>query len=99
MSQLQITAPNELSIELEGIRFPIHPLWLRERCLDAQTIDLRTGQRWEDPSDLDPQLGLSEVREVEPGRFRIRFSDGHEAEFLGADILTEAHLPPGDHDC
>ena len=99
MSQLQITAPNELSIELEGTRFPIHPLWLRERCLDAHTIDLRTGQRWEDPSDLDPQLALTQVREVEPGRFRIRFTDGHEADFLGADILTEAQLPPGDHDC
>lgn len=100
MSRLQITSPTELSIELgAGRRFAIHPLWLRERCQDAATIDLHTGQRWKDPSDADPQLALTAVAEVEPGRYRVRFSDGHEADFLGREILAEAALPPGDHDC
>jgi gamma-butyrobetaine dioxygenase len=100
MSTLQITSPTELSIEIAGgNRFPIHPLWLRERCLDAKSIDLRTGQRLEDPSDLDLQLGLTSVAEVEPGRYRIRFTDGHEADFLAREILAEASLPVGDHDC
>jgi gamma-butyrobetaine dioxygenase len=100
MARLQITATNELSIELApGNRFPIHPLWLRERCQDAKTIDLRTGQRWQDPSDFDLQLGLTAVSEVEPGRYRIRFTDGHEADFLAGEILSEAALAPGDHDC
>jgi gamma-butyrobetaine dioxygenase len=100
MARLQITAANELSIELsQGNRFPIHPLWLRERCQDSKTIDLRTGQRWEDPSDLDLHLGLTSVAEVEPGRYRVRFSDGHEADFLAREILAEASLAPGDHDC
>jgi gamma-butyrobetaine dioxygenase len=100
MSRLQITAANELSIELsKGNRFAIHPLWLRERCQDSKTIDLRTGQRWEDPSDLDLQLGLTSVAEVEPGRYRVRFTDGHEADFLAREILAEATLAPGDHDC
>jgi gamma-butyrobetaine dioxygenase len=100
MSMLQITSPTELSIQLaDGDRFPIHPLWLRERCQDAKSIDLRTGQRLEDPSDVDLQLGLTAVSEVEPGRYRIRFSDGHEADFLAREILAEANLPVGDHDC
>jgi len=100
MSTLQITSPTELSIEIAGgSRFPIHPLWLRERCVDAKSIDLRTGQRLEDPSDLDLQLGLTSVAEVEPGRYRIRFTDGHEADFLAREILAEASLPVGDHDC
>ena len=100
MSRLQITSPNELSIEFApGTRFAIHPLWLRERCQDAKTIDLRTGQRWQDPSDLDLQLGLTSVSEVEPGRFRVRFTDGHEADFLAGEILEEAALEPGNHDC
>jgi gamma-butyrobetaine dioxygenase len=100
MSRLQITGFNELSIEIaRGHRFPIHPLWLRERCQDAESIDRRTGQRLEDPSDLDQQLGLTSVTEVETGRYRIRFTDGHEADFLGQEILAEARLPPGDHDC
>jgi gamma-butyrobetaine dioxygenase len=100
MSRLQITAANELTIELsKDNRFPIHPLWLRERCQDSKSLDRRTGQRLEDPSDLDLQLGLTSVSEVEPGRYRIRFTDGHEADFLGREILAEAALPPGDHDC
>ena len=100
MTRLHVTAANELSIEpSDGPSFPIHPLWLRERCRDAKTIDLQTGQRWQDPSDWDLQLSLTAVAEVEPGRFRVQFSDGHSADFLGSDILTEAALPPGDHDC
>jgi gamma-butyrobetaine dioxygenase len=99
MASLHITSPNELSIETAGRRFVIHPLWLRERCQDAQTIDLHTGQRWQDPSDSDLALAVISVCEVEPGRYRVRFSDGHEADFPDREILAEASLPPGDHDC
>ena len=38
-------------------------------------IDVQTGQRWQDPSDFDPQLALLSVTEVEPGRLRVRFSE------------------------
>lgn len=100
MSRLQITGSNELTIELApGKRYAIHPLWLRERCQDSSSIDLRTGQRLNDPSDWDLKLGVASVAEVEGGRYRIRFTDGHEADFLAREILTEADLAPGDHDC
>ena len=96
MSTLQITSPTELSIEIAGgSRFPIHPLWLRERCVDAKSIDLRTGQRLEDPSDLDLQLGLTSVAEVDPGRYRIRFTDGHEADFLTEEEVKNLTIRAG----
>jgi gamma-butyrobetaine dioxygenase len=99
MPHLQITAANELTIDLgDGRRFPVHPLWLRERCSDAGTFDLRAGQRLGDPSDLDLKLALLSVSEPEPGCIRVRFSDGHEADFLAGEILAEAALLPGDHD-
>jgi gamma-butyrobetaine dioxygenase len=99
MSRLHITSATELTIDLgDGRRFAVHPIWLRERCLDPETFDLRTGQRLGDPSDLDLNLTLSAVSEPEPGRIRVRFSDGHEANFLAHDILTEAALAPGAHD-
>jgi gamma-butyrobetaine dioxygenase len=99
MPRLQITSPTELTVELDGgQRFAVHPLWLRERCPDAKTFDLRTGQRLQDPSDLDLQLALTAVSEAQPGRLCVRFSDGHEAEFVTREILAEATLPPGDHD-
>jgi gamma-butyrobetaine dioxygenase len=99
MPRLQVRSPQELAIELDdGQRFALHPIWLRERCRDPRSIDVRTGQRLHDPSDLDPALSISAVSEPESGRFHIRFSDGHEADFLGRHLLDEAALAPADHD-
>ena len=51
---LRITAPNELSLVGEdGSALALHPLWLRERCKDAASMDLKTQQRLQDPSDFD----------------------------------------------
>jgi gamma-butyrobetaine dioxygenase len=96
--KLAVGSPAQLSIEDgSGRRFDIHPIWLRERCQDTASMDAFTGQRLHDPSDLD--LDLSYVAaETAPGRLRVRFSDGHEADFAVGDILAEASLPPGEHD-
>ncbi len=99
MPRLHVRTPSELSIELDdGRRFALHPIWLRERCRDPRSMDLRTGQRLHDPSDLDLALAVTAVSEPESGRYRIRFSDGHEAEFVGRHLLDEAQLTPADHD-
>ena len=93
MPRLRIRSTNELAVELDdGQHFALHPIWLRERCRDPRSMDLRTGQRLHDPSDLDPALSVTAVSEPESGRYRIRFSDGHEAEFLGRHLLEEAAL-------
>ena len=64
-ARLQVSAANELMIEhADGRRHAIHPIWLRERCQDASTLDLQTGQRLHDPSDLDPQLTLMAVTPI-----------------------------------
>jgi len=98
--KLSIGSPTELIVEREaGSRFVVHPIWLRERCRDAASMDLVTGQRLQDPSDLDLDLHLTALSEPQPGRLRVRFSDGHEADFEAAEILAEAALPPGQHDC
>ena len=97
--RLQITSATELTIDLgDGRRFALHPLWLRERCMDEKTFDLRTGQRLGDPSDLDLDLAVTAVSEPEPGRIRVRFSDGHQADFSAREILAEAALEPSQHD-
>lgn len=99
MPRLHLRNSRELSIELDdGQRFALHPIWLRERCRDARSMDLRTGQRLHDPSDLDLELSVTSASEREPGRFQVRFSDGHESEFIGRELLEEAALAPADHD-
>ncbi len=97
--RLTITAPDELIIDDgNGRRFGIHPIWLRERCQDPLSIDLHTGQRLHDPSDLDLNLRFEALSEPAQGRLHVRFSDGHEADFAARDILAEAAMPPGAHD-
>jgi gamma-butyrobetaine dioxygenase len=97
---LKITAPAELTLQRsDGSEHPLHPLWLRERCTDAVSIDLNTRQRLQDPSDFDPELKLLAVSQPAAGIFRVRFSDGHEASFEAAAILAEAALAPGSHAC
>jgi gamma-butyrobetaine dioxygenase len=99
MSRLRLESSRELSVERDdGERIPLHPIWLRERCRDERSIDPRTGQRLHDPSDLDLGLTLTAVSEPAPGRFRVRFSDGHEGEVSGRELLEEAALAPADHD-
>lgn len=99
MPRLHVRSARELAVELDGgQRFALHPIWLRERCRDARSMDLRTGQRLHDPSDLDPDLSITSVSEPESGLYRIRFSDGHEADLVGRQLLEEAALAPADHD-
>jgi gamma-butyrobetaine dioxygenase len=97
---LKITAPAELTLQRsDGSEHAVHPLWLRERCTDAASIDLKTRQRLQDPSDFDPELKLLAVSQPAAGIFRVRFSDGHEASFEAAALLEEAALTPASHDC
>jgi gamma-butyrobetaine dioxygenase len=97
---LKISAPTELTLlRPDGSEHAVHPLWLRERCQDAATIDLMTRQRLQDPSDFDPHVRLLTVAQPSPGVLRIRFSDGHEATFSVEEILAEAALAPNSHDC
>lgn len=73
----------------------LHPLWLRERCRAATSVDQRTGQRFYNPSDLDPALSLKSAKRTGPGSFSVTFSDGHESHFADADLLAEAAMVPG----
>ena len=98
--QLKIATPAGLSwVGADGAEHPIHPLWLRERCRDALSMDPRTQQRLQDPSDFDLDVQVSAVAQPAAGVFRIKFSDGHEATFRAEDLLEEVALPDNGHDC
>jgi gamma-butyrobetaine dioxygenase len=97
---LKIDSPTRLSVKhSDGRSYAVHPIWLRERSPDASSVDVLTGQRLHDPSDLDLDLRLVSVEESAPGRFNVKFSDGHQTQFFASDILAEAAMPPGDQDC
>ena len=95
-----MNGPTELVLErTDGTQHSIHPLWLRERCKDAASIDPQTQQRLQDPSDFDLDVTLVSVSQPLPGTYRVKFSDGHEASFSAEEILAEAALTPNSHDC
>jgi gamma-butyrobetaine dioxygenase len=97
---LKIAGPTQLLLERSGgVVHPIHPLWLRERCKDAVSMDLKTQQRLQDPSDFDLDVKIVALSQPSAGTFRVKFSDGHEASFSAEDILEEAALAPNSHDC
>ncbi len=97
---LRIAAPGELVLERgDGSSYAIHPLWLRERCKDAASMDLHTQQRLQDPSDFDLALKVTALSQPAAGVFKVRFSDGHEATLGADDLLAEAALADNSHDC
>ena len=99
-ANLKVGSPAQLLLErADGSCYPIHPLWLRERCKDDASMDLKTQQRLQDPSDFDLELKIVALSQPAAGTFRVKFSDGHEANFSAADILEEASLAPNSHDC
>ena len=98
-SKLRIAAPGELVLEhADGRQESVHPLWLRERCRDAVSMDLRTQQRLQDPSDFAPDVRITALSQPSAGVLQVTFSDGHQASFNAAELLEEAALAPGSHD-
>jgi gamma-butyrobetaine dioxygenase len=97
---LKIAAHTQLVLECaDGSQQPIHPLWLRERCQDGASMDLKTRQRLQDPSDFDPDLKIRALSQASPGVYRVEFSDGHAASFSAEEIIAEAALASNSHDC
>jgi gamma-butyrobetaine dioxygenase len=72
-----------------GQATPIHPLWLRERCTDPASMDATTGQRLQNPSDLNARPAIESIRQSADGGFHIRFTDGASGAFTLARILAE----------
>lgn len=98
--RFRLGAPGELLLERgDGRQEAVHPLWLRERCRDAVSMDLRTQQRLQDPSDFAPDLKITALAQPASGVLQVTFSDGHQASFNAAELLEEAALAPGSHDC
>ena len=100
LPRLQIASPTELVVHDDGAQpIAIHPIWLRERSEDPRAVDLTTGQRLHDPSDLPLDLAIAAISDLGGGQVSVVFSDGHEAVYSTQRLLAEIALPLGDHDC
>jgi gamma-butyrobetaine dioxygenase len=87
------TAQPDVQLQCEdGGLMSLHPLWLRERCGGADSVDQRTGQRLYNPSDLPADLRITAAHRSASGQIVVTFSDGHESCFDEAMLLREAGM-------
>ena len=89
--RINANAPGLLVVGAGGDAWPVHPLWLRERCSDAANLDPVTQQRLFNPADLDPNICIIAVSEDGEDRFAVHFSDGACGSFSGAHMVAELH--------
>jgi gamma-butyrobetaine dioxygenase len=91
---VQTPHPAVLLRDDTGGATPFHPLWLRERCMAATSIDRRTEQRIFDPNTLPADLAIVAAEWMSPGHLAVRFSDDHESRFAAETLLAEAGITP-----
>jgi gamma-butyrobetaine dioxygenase len=99
MPILEITETPQHSVRItldNGARIDLHPLWLRERCNAATSIDGRTRQRIVDISALPADLCVTACRWSASGELVVRFSDDHESRFDRTQLLAQATMTPMD---
>lgn len=80
----------------DGHSHAFHPLWLRERAPDTETMDRLTGQRLIEATDLPLDIAVAAAR-VDGDAVALTFSDGHATRFPLADLeraAAEAGGPP-----
>lgn len=69
----------------DGTRFAFHPIWLRERAPEAETLDARTGQRKLEAAFLPLDLTVDRARRAGEA-IEVGFSDGGAARFEAAAL-------------
>ena len=81
----------------DGKGFTFHPVWLRERSPDTDTIDPATGQRKIDAGLLPLELRINAAERTGNAAIRLKFSDGTVGIF-NADDLRAAIEPVTEYD-
>lgn len=81
------TDARQLRLVVDNREMRFHPLWLRERAPDADTLDPRTGQRLIEAAALPLDLAFVAVG-CDDGSLNVTFSDGHDASFPLHDLDT-----------
>ena len=83
------TAIKDGALRLEwsdGTSFSFHPMWLRERLDDGETLDARTRQRAIDAGLLALDIALTEAAKTDNGSLRLTFSDGKSGVVFCEDL-------------
>ena len=94
---VEVLTSGRVRVRDGAIDVELHPMWMRERCRSAGSIDPANGQRLVEPCDLPEQLsvvGCSLTRGVGEPALDITFSDGHRMTLDLALVLGGARDAP-----
>ena len=86
---------NEVRIEIEGLVYNLHPLWIRERSNEENMVDQNSLQILYDPEKLPVDLKISDLTHINKEKFRIKFSDNHAAEYCIKSLSKELQRSKG----
>ena len=86
---------NEVRIEIEGLEYNLHPLWIRERSNEENMVDQNSLQRLYDPEKLPVDLKISNLTHINKEKVRIKFSDDHAAEYCLKSLAKELQRSKG----
>jgi len=81
----------------------LHPILLRERLIDPQSLDEQTHQRLYEPTDIDSKINISSAQIRASDKLELTFSDGFRSSVSLPQILTELgwqddhETPPARH--
>lgn len=84
---------NSILFANEGRAHALHPVWLRERTTEPDTVDQGSGQRLYDPSSIDPDLSVEEIHNADEWS-TIVWSDGHRQSIIHELIAQEIGWTP-----
>lgn len=97
---------NDLSVSLDpgtggvrltradGVSFPLHPIWLRERVNDAANLDPANHQRLFEPPELPADLRVTSVERAGPETLHMAFGNGDAGPVSLAMIAAELGWAP-----
>ena len=78
----------KIFVNISKKNIELHPLWLRERVGNFNLLDINTGQRLYDTSNLNHDLKIKKAL-IKKKKLNVKFTDGLESEYFIKDLLDE----------
>lgn len=87
----EVVPGGRVHVRTDTFDVELHPLWLRERCRCAASVDPANGQRLHEPTDLPAGLAVVSCSTRGAGlsaSLDITFSDGHRSTLALAELTS-----------
>ena len=81
--------PEKLELTDGDQQYSLHPIWVRERSQEEDSVDQNNYQRLYDPECLQHDLRFSNIKLISENDLLVEFSDHHRAKYKLTEILQE----------